>query len=697
VQCAQCGAEVDRDTFFCPTCGALFPEQTAVGISDVESRQVLSSRYVILSLLGRGGMGAVYLAKDTQLDKVVAVKALPTEIACDLRAIEWMKEEVRIAQDLRHENIAAIYNFETDAEKQSCFIVMEFINGVDLHALLARSEGERLPLEMVRHMLGECSKALSYAHLKRIIHRDIKPKNVMVTKDGVVKVADFGIARRLHETMSKISQTIIAGTPAYMAPEHLMGKNIDARADIYSLGATVYELLSGTPPFHKGKIDIQILQKEVPPLDPSLFDGNAELTEKINAVMRKCLAKEPDDRYETATGFFGAFCEAAGTQEEPAQMLESLSAVVGAALVDQRKMLTRTVAPPTQSPTPLTPLSALEPTELTPPMPAPAPKRRRTALLVGLGVVLAFVALLITVPSLTPGPSEGPSDAKPVPPAVEGPPKLAIAEFIVEGEIGTNTSMSLANTVMYRAEKRIKDKYKIVEPLELKGILESLGMKVSQLTDYESAKRLYTERGIRYLILCTVVKGGYTEIEGRMTDLKDGSVMQREKPYLRHSGEIRYAAEKLGDILTLDDTHKKIYFLLSEARTHRARGEFEEAVAKINEALKLDNKDKSIHEYKVEFTEANVKEALDKCRWRKYDDALKYLDAVRKYNFSPELVKALPGKLFDAMVSEGESALAKKKYDEAIKAYESALKLKDDAAVSARIKEATESKAKSGK
>jgi len=287
-----------------------------ITVAEGDPQRVLHKRYIVLSLLGRGGMGAVYVAKDTQLGKIVAVKVLPAEIACDLRAIDWMKEEVRIAQDMHHENIAAIHNFETDKDKQSCFIVMEFINGVDLHALLARSEDERLPLEAVAHILSECSKAFAYAHSKRIIHRDIKPKNIMLTREGVVKVTDFGIARRLRETMSKISQTMIAGTPAYMAPEHLMGGKIDARADIYSLGATVYELLSGNPPFHKGQIDMQILQKEVPPLESALFGDDAGLAEKVNAVLFKCLAKEPDKRYSTATEFYNAFCEAAGIEPE---------------------------------------------------------------------------------------------------------------------------------------------------------------------------------------------------------------------------------------------------------------------------------------------------------------------------------------------------------------------------------------------
>jgi serine/threonine protein kinase len=702
MECPECGAEVERETFFCTECGVLFEEKTAVLIADAAPRQVLNNRYVILSPLGRGGMGAVYLAKDTQLEKVVAVKTLPAEIACDLRAIDWMKEEVRIAQDLRHDNIAAIYNFETDPEKQSSFIVMELIVGVDLHTLLARSPEERLPLDIVGRILKQCSEALAYAHSKRIIHRDIKPKNIMITKDGTVKVTDLGIARRLRETMSKISQTVIAGTPAYMAPEHLMGKNIDARADIYSLGATIYELITGTPPFHKGQIDIQIMQKDVPPLDASLFDGDTDLAGRLTSVLRKCMSKEPAARYSTTTEFYEAFRQAAGIDESSEQILELLSAAVGAALVDQREMLTRTLTPQIQSPTPaLTPISALPPTELTPAIPARVQRKSRMPFFYAvLAAAVIIVVALSLIPVFSPREekpdNEGNGDssitAQPASPAVEGPPKLAFAEFIYEGDAGTNTPMSLANIVMYRAKKKIEGKYKIVEPLELKGILESLGMKVAQLTDYESAKRLFTERGIRYLILCTVVKGAYTELEGRMIDLKEGKIIQQDKPYLRWASDISYGTERLGDILTLDDGHKKIYDLLRDARSARSDGKYEEMMAHINEALKIDKQDPSIQQAMTEQTEAIVKKALDRCKYRKYAEAMQFLEHARKYNFSPEPVKELPEKLLSLMLSEGEKSFANKKYDQAIEAYEWSLKLKDDESVKTKLKEVLNAK-----
>lgn len=695
MECPDCGAAVEKETFFCPSCGVLFENRTVVEIADVGPENSLSNRYVILSMLGRGGMGAVHLARDTQLDKVVALKVLPAEIASDVRAIQWMKEEVRIAQDMRHENIAAIHNFEADMEKQSCYIVMEFINGVDLHVLLGLSEGERLPVSSVAYVLRDCSKALDYAHSKRVIHRDIKPKNIMITRDGTVKVTDFGIARRLQETMSKISQTIIAGTPAYMAPEHLMGGKIDARADIYSLGATVYELLNGTPPFHKGKIDIQILEKEVPPLDAALFGGNEQVAQDVNAVMRKCLAKEPGDRYETTSEFYREFCKAAGIEEQSIETPEAVSKGVSAALVGQREMLTRTVTPPAQSATPLTPLSALEPTEHTPAMPADARPRRGFPVFAGIGIALlmAIIALALVLALRGAEVSKatgGAGDSGETVPVVEGPPRLAVAEVLIEGNAGAFTGMGLAKLIVWRSGEKLKDSYKVIEPLELKGMLESLGMKASQLTDMKSARKLYDERGIRYLILVTVLRGGANEIVGRRLDLKDGTVLQEHKPYMRWGSDtdVRRAVEEIGKVIALDDTHKKIYFLLKDADQARHDKEYEKALGLIGEALKLDEKDKSIQEYKVEFTESIAKDAISKCKSRRYQEAMDLLRAAQKYNYSPETVKELPGKMFEAVVEKGEREFGYKQYDKAIESYEASLKLKDDQMVRKRIEAA---------
>ncbi|MCX7704390.1 MAG: serine/threonine-protein kinase, partial [Planctomycetota bacterium] len=481
MRCSECGTETDEQTVFCPKCGTLMVSQTLVNIAQVDSTRVLGGRYIVLSILGRGGMGAVYLAKDTQLDVVVAVKVLPQEIMGDLRAVEWMKEETRLARELRHDNIAAVYNFEIDASKQTAFIVMEFINGVDLHTLLARAAMSRLPPEMVAHILKGSARALDYAHSKRVIHRDVKPKNIMVRKDGTVKVTDFGIAKRLRDTMSKISQTVVAGTPAYMSPEHLEGKAVDWKADIYSLGATVYELLVGEPPYCGSSVELmyQILHTPVRAIAPEVVGGDSGKAERMTAVLRKCLSKNPGERYNSAEEFYNAFCEASGVKGESlhpfaqSEILSPLGMAVTEALALQRQTFSQT--PPIVSPTPQTPFE-------TPTIPkarlavetSPPKKRSRIKVALIALVLLLLASSPILIPMLLPQKTVTET-------AEEKIPKLAVAEFLVEGDIGRTSAISLANAV---AEK-IKGDFNIVRPLDLKGILESLGLTVARLNDPE--------------------------------------------------------------------------------------------------------------------------------------------------------------------------------------------------------------------
>ena len=363
-RCGECGAEVGEGATLCPECGVVLESATLVRIDSVAPDRVLGRRYVLLSLLGRGGMGAVYLAKDGDLDETVAVKTLPHEFAEDLRALEWMKEEVRLARSLGHENIMRVFNFETDAEKRVSFIVMEFVDGVDLAALAARSPEHRLTLETLLHLLGPTARAIDYAHSKRVIHRDIKPKNIMVDRRGTVKVTDFGIARRMRETMSKISQTVVAGTPMYMAPETLEGDKIDSHADIYSLGVTAYELLSGAPPYSGTGMQLvyQILKKDVPPLEAGVFGGDATLAGRVNGVLLRCMAKKPEDRFPSAVAFYEALAAAAGLDPARARpddaLLQALRKNVTMVVAEQRKAFgpaTATVLPTPaarQSPTP---------------------------------------------------------------------------------------------------------------------------------------------------------------------------------------------------------------------------------------------------------------------------------------------------------------------------------------------------------
>ena len=297
MRCSGCGSEVPDGSRYCPVCGAPLLQHTALTLQVADPNKVLCDRYIVLDVLGRGASGTVYRAKDTQLDEFIALKVLPPELITDNTAVERMREEVRIAKKLRHDNIAAVYDLQIDKAKNRCFITMELVDGKDLITLL-REKG-KLGLEEVLGIVEQVASALDYAHKKSVIHRDIKPHNIMLAKDGTVKVTDFGIAKRLRDEMSRISQTRVEGTPAYMAPEHLLGEKIGREADIYSLAATVYELLSGHPPYSGDyhQIIAQVVKgKKVEPIKG--------VPDYVNEALLKGLSHNPADRPHSATQFY---------------------------------------------------------------------------------------------------------------------------------------------------------------------------------------------------------------------------------------------------------------------------------------------------------------------------------------------------------------------------------------------------------
>jgi eukaryotic-like serine/threonine-protein kinase len=256
--------------------------------------------YRIVEEIGFGGMGVVYKAADTRLGRLVALKFLPEHMAADSAALERFRREARSASSLNHPNICTIYDIDVYEGRE--FIVMEYLDGQTLAMYIA---GRRVVgTELVAKLGMPIAEALSAAHSKGVIHRDIKPGNIFVTQSGLVKVLDFGVAKLVADAHPSDATTLtqtntITGTLPYMSPEQLRGENLDTRSDIYALGVVLYEIATGqrlySSSLHARLVD-EILNRPASP--PSRINGN--LSAKADDIILKCLAKDPEDRYQTA-------------------------------------------------------------------------------------------------------------------------------------------------------------------------------------------------------------------------------------------------------------------------------------------------------------------------------------------------------------------------------------------------------------
>ncbi len=296
---------------------------------------VLLGRYRVLRELGQGAMGKVLLAADTQLDDLlVAIKVPAILLAQDVKVVRRMQQEALLARRLSHPNIVTLRTIEQS--EGDVFLVMDFVPGETLQDVLG--ERETLTEEEVVEFFTPLALALDYAHSEKVIHRDIKPSNILVREDGRPFLTDFGIARELKDSLTRITGQSSSGTLPYMSPEQLFGEPPTAAQDIYSLAATMYECLAGSPPFHRGEIAVQIAQKE--PRAPNT-SGSLLVTRIMEA-----LSKDPADRPASCK----AILESPPVPPKPPTRPQGPPA-----------------APPSRPPPPLPPLPSPAP----PPLPAP--------------------------------------------------------------------------------------------------------------------------------------------------------------------------------------------------------------------------------------------------------------------------------------------------------------------------------------
>jgi serine/threonine protein kinase len=262
--------------------------------------RLLGGRYELDGVVGRGGMAEVYRARDIRLDRIVAIKTLRADLARDPIFQARFRREAQSAASLNHPSIVAVYDTGEDMASgvPVPYIVMEFVDGRTVRDLL--QEGHRLLPERTLEIIDGVLRALDYSHQAGIVHRDIKPGNVMVTRNGDIKVMDFGIARAMSDAQATMTQTAqVIGTAQYLSPEQARGERVDARSDLYSAGCLLYELLTGRPPF-TGDSPVAIAYQHVRenPVPPSRVDP--DVPPWADAIVLKAMAKSPDDRYQTA-------------------------------------------------------------------------------------------------------------------------------------------------------------------------------------------------------------------------------------------------------------------------------------------------------------------------------------------------------------------------------------------------------------
>jgi len=287
--CPSCHAESADDADACFTCG--------MALSTLVKGAVVANRYEILSPLGKGGMGIVYKAHDRELDEAVALKVLRADAGPDQEMARRFRSEIKLARKVRHRNVCAIHEY--GQEGPLLFIAMELIDGLDLKHVLLR-QGALAPAHAY-DMASQIADGLQAIHDEGIIHRDLKSTNVMVDERGVVRLMDFGIAKRWQAqgdaALTATGQ--IVGTPEYMSPEQVRGQTLDYRSDLYSLGIVVFELFTGHVPF-RGDTPAATILKHLQEPAPLEGPSAARLPPDLLPVLRKALAKKPDDRFPKA-------------------------------------------------------------------------------------------------------------------------------------------------------------------------------------------------------------------------------------------------------------------------------------------------------------------------------------------------------------------------------------------------------------
>jgi serine/threonine protein kinase len=304
-ECSRCHTPLSVEGSFCANCGTpsgeVAPIRPPDPMDELKERlaRTLAGRYEIISLLGRGGMAVVFLAQDLVLERQVAIKLLPPELSHDAKLIPRFQQEAKTAAKLDHPNIIPIYRVESEAGLN--YFVMKYVGGSSLEQLLDQGP---LAVDLTRRVLREAAMALGHAHTRGIVHRDVKPANIMLEIDGRVVLTDFGISKALEGGSALTGTGNIIGTPHYMAPEQAKGLEVDGRADQYALAVVGHQILTGKQPFDGSSHSI--LYKHVFEAPPRIFETRPDAPADLCAALERALSKDPEKRFRSMEDFASA-------------------------------------------------------------------------------------------------------------------------------------------------------------------------------------------------------------------------------------------------------------------------------------------------------------------------------------------------------------------------------------------------------
>ena len=301
MKCPKCDTENTQDSQYCKVCatsltGGDAPPSITQTIEtpreELKRGTLFANRYEIIEELGKGGMGRVYRVFDNKIDSEVALKLVRSDIAADKNTVERFRNELKLARDITHKSVCRMYDL--NEEQGTHYITMEYVSGGDLKRFIRRSG--QLSIGTALKIAIQLCEGLSEAHKLGVIHRDLKPNNIMIDAQGNARIMDFGIARSLS-TKGITARGVMIGTPEYMSPEQVEGKEVDPRSDVYSLGIILYEMVTGRVPFEGDTpFTIGVKHKSETPKDPREF--NTQITEDLGFLIMKCLEKGKENRYQ---------------------------------------------------------------------------------------------------------------------------------------------------------------------------------------------------------------------------------------------------------------------------------------------------------------------------------------------------------------------------------------------------------------